>query len=73
MKQLLYDIFILFQFNKDAVTEVFRAGTESLAVLICSFVMIPGAQMRSQPDYCNAVDIPGMPVCIYQDLNCSCV
>ncbi|CAG2229404.1 unnamed protein product [Mytilus edulis] len=60
-------------FNKDAVSEVFSDGTDSLAVLIWSFVMIPGAQLRSQPDHCNAVDLPGMPVCNYEDLNCSCV
>lgn len=44
-----------------------------MAVLIWSFVMIPGAQLISQPDYCNAVDQPGMPVCKYQDSNISCV
>ncbi|XP_071181614.1 uncharacterized protein [Mytilus edulis] len=62
-----------FKFNKDAVSKVFSDGTDSLAVLIWSFVMIPGAQLRSQPDHCNAVDLPGMPVCDYEDLNCSCV
>ncbi|CAG2234682.1 unnamed protein product [Mytilus edulis] len=50
-----------FKFNKDAVSKVFSDGTDSLAVLIWSFVMIPGAQLRSQPDHCNAVDLPGMP------------
>lgn len=61
-----------FQFDKDAVDGVFCIGIASWAVLLWSHLLVPGAHLTSTPDHCNTVDLPGMPVVNFEQVNCSC-
>ena len=74
MLVLIY-ICLIFQFDKDAVNGIFNIGTESWAVLVWSFSIVPGATFRGRPDHCNAIDLPGMPVNNFDFINpkCSCL
>ncbi|CAG2209103.1 unnamed protein product [Mytilus edulis] len=64
----------LYSFDKDALKGLFSIGSESWAVLVWSFAIVPGATFQGRPDHSNALDLPGMPVHnLDQTLECSCL
>ncbi|VDI47677.1 Hypothetical predicted protein [Mytilus galloprovincialis] len=48
-----------FKFDKDALKGLFSIGSESWAVLVWSFAIVPGATFQGRPDHSNALDLPG--------------